>query len=426
MKNRKQGTARRVISIILAVLILGSLISGALIVLVSAESSSEIKDRLVELREQQAEIQAESDALEASINENQTKTQTIVEQKTDIDQQMEMSRQKIENLKQQVQQYSLLIAAKQKEVDEAEENEQTLQAQYRTRIRSMEETGSVSYWSILFQASSFSDLLDRVDMIQEIAKSDQLMLEQLAAATAAVKAEREELETQRAELEAAQVQLADEQAVLEAQREQADLLIIRMQIEYASLSEEFKAAEEAEDEIRQTIKETETAYFNALQKEQAEAERIAALNKQNNNKADANSAGATASGGFLFPLAYSNGVTCAYGPRTHPIYGYEGFHYGVDLGSSMNTAIYATKSGTVTASSYGEANGYYVTINHGDGYSSVYAHMVSNEVSVGDYVTQGQVIGHVGTSGWSTGPHLHFEILLNGSNINPMTCISLP
>ena len=119
-------------------------------------------------------------------------------------------------------------------------------------------------------------------------------------------------------------------------------------------------------------------------------------------------------------------MTCAYGPRTHPIYGYNGFHYGVDLGSSMNTAIYATKSGTVTASSYGNANGYYVTINHGDGYSSLYAHMVSNEVSVGDYVTQGQVIGHVGTSGWSTGPHLHFEIYLNGSNVNPMSYISVP
>lgn len=423
---KKNGAFRRVVSIVLAVLILGSLVSGALVMLVNAASSSEIKSELVKLREQQAEIEARSKELETSINENQSRTKTIVEQKADIDQQMEISRQKIENLKEQIQQYSLLIAEKQKEVDASVAREESLQQQYKTRIRSMEETGSVSYWSILFQASSFSDLLDRVDMIHEIAKSDQLMLQQLSEATAAVKAEREELEQQKTELEAAQVELADEQAVLEAQREQADKLIIQMQIEYAALSDEFKAAEEAENAIRQTIKKTETDYFNALQKEKAEAERIAALNRQNNNKADSNSAGATASGGFLFPLGWSNGVTCAYGPRTHPIYGYQGFHYGVDLGSSMNTAIYATKSGTVTASSYGEANGYYVTINHGDGYSSLYAHMVSNEVAVGDYVTQGQVIGHVGTSGWSTGPHLHFEIYLNGSNINPMTCISVP
>ena len=196
---KKNGAFRRVVSIVLAVLILGSLVSGALVMLVNAASSSEIKSELVKLREQQAEIEARSKELETSINENQSRTKTIVEQKADIDQQMEISRQKIENLKEQIQQYSLLIAEKQKEVDASVAREESLQQQYKTRIRSMEETGSVSYWSILFQASSFSDLLDRVDMIHEIAKSDQLMLQQLSEATAAVKAEREELEQQKTE-----------------------------------------------------------------------------------------------------------------------------------------------------------------------------------------------------------------------------------
>ena len=92
----------------------------------------------------------------------------------------------------------------------------------------------------------------------------------------------------------------------------------------------------------------------------------------------------------------------------------------------MENEIVATKSGTVTGATYGEANGYYVTINHGDGYSSIYAHMTNYVVSAGDTVKQGQLIGYVGTTGWSTGPHLHFEILLNGSNVNPMNYISLP
>ena len=98
----------------------------------------------------------------------------------------------------------------------------------------------------------------------------------------------------------------------------------------------------------------------------------------------------------------------------------------MDLAAGMGTEIYATKSGTVTGATYGEANGYYVTINHGDGYSSIYAHMTNYVVSAGDTVKQGQLIGYVGTTGWSTGPHLHFEILLNGSNVNPMNYISLP
>ncbi|MBQ1264122.1 MAG: peptidoglycan DD-metalloendopeptidase family protein, partial [Oscillospiraceae bacterium] len=295
---------------------------------------------------------------------------------------------------------------------------------YRTRIRSMEETGTISYWSILFQANSFSDLLDRLDMIHEIAESDQLMLEKLAEATEQVKSEREELEAQRVELEQTEQQLADEQTAMEEKRAESDKLILQMASEAAILSGEFEIAEAMEEEIRAQIKKTETEYYNALSRE--EAARIAEMNKKNNNKVSGNGKGATSTGGFFFPLAWSNGVTSAYGQRVHPIYGYNGFHYGVDLGAGMNTAIYATKSGTVTASTYGEANGYYVTVNHGDGYSSLYAHMVSNEVSVGDYVKQGDLIGHVGTSGWSNGPHLHFEILYNGSNVNPMNYISVP
>ena len=419
----KQRKLTRLVCIILAVVMVLSLVAYALTLVVGAASSKEILKELEALRAEQSEIKAKSDALEASIEQNQSKTQTLVQQKADLDQQMEITRTTINNLHAQVQQYSLLIAEKQKELEAAQDAEARLQEQYRTRLRSMEETGSVSYWSILFQASSFSDLLDRVDMIREIAKSDQLILKQLAEATAAVERERTELEQQRQELEQTEQELNEQQTLQEQQREESNKMILQMQVEYAALSEDYKAAEAAEDELRETIKRTETAYFNALSKE--EAARIAAQNKANNNKANPNSAGATATGGFLFPLAWSNGVTCAYGPRTHPIYGYQSNHTGVDLGSGMNTEIYATKSGTVTASSYGEANGYYLTINHGDGYSSLYAHMVSNEVSVGDYVTQGQVIGHVGLSGWTTGAHLHFEILYNGSNVNPMNYISL-
>ena len=419
----------RIISIVLAAVILLSLVSTALIVMVHAASSSEIKSKLADLRAKQAEIQKQSDELEKSIAENKDQTKTLVGQKAEIDQEMEMSRQKIENLNEQIQQLNLLIAEKQTELEASVAKEEALQKQYKARLRSMEETGSVSYWSILFRASSFSDLLDRVDMIREIAESDQLMLKQLSAATQAVETERADLEQQKLDLQQTEDDLAVEQAELETKRAKADTLITQMQAEYASLSDEFLAAEADEAAVREQIKKAETDYFNALAKEQAAAAAAAAAaNKPSSgsNNSSASSSGGASSGGFAFPLAYSTGVTCAYGPRVHPINGNKSFHYGVDLAAGMNTEIYATKSGTVTGATYGEANGYYVTINHGDGYSSLYAHMVSNEVSVGDYVTQGQVIGHVGMSGWTTGAHLHFEILYNGSNVNPMNYISLP
>ena len=418
----------RIISIVLAAVILLSLVSTALIVMVHAASSSEIKSKLADLRAKQAEIQKQSDELEKSIAENKDQTKTLVSQKAEIDQEMEMSRQKIENLNEQIQQLNLLIAEKQTELEASVAKEEALQKQYKARLRSMEETGSVSYWSILFRASSFSDLLDRVDMIREIAESDQLMLKQLSAATQAVETERADLEQQKLDLQQTEDDLAVEQAELETKRAKADTLITQMQVEYASLSDEFLAAEADEAAVREQIKKTETDYFNALAKEQAAAAAAAAAaNKaSNSNNSSASSSGGASSGGFAFPLAYSTGVTCAYGPRVHPINGNKSFHYGVDLAAGMNTEIYATKSGTVTGATYGEANGYYVTINHGDGYSSIYAHMTNYVVSVGDSVKQGQLIGYVGTTGWSTGPHLHFEILYNGSNVNPMNYISLP
>ena len=418
----------RIISIVLAAVILLSLVSTALIVMVHAASSSEIKSKLADLRAKQAEIQKQSDELEKSIAENKDQTKTLVSQKAEIDQEMEMSRQKIENLNEHIQQLNLLIAEKQTELEASVAKEEALQKQYKARLRSMEETGSVSYWSILFRASSFSDLLDRVDMIREIAESDQLMLKQLSAATQAVETERADLEQQKQDLQQTETDLAAEQAELETKRAKADTLITQMQAEYASLSDEFLAAEADEAAVREQIKKTETDYFNALAKEQAAAAAAAAAaNKtSNSNNSSSSSSGGASSGGFAFPLAYSTGVTCAYGPRVHPINGNKSFHYGVDLAAGMNTEIYATKSGTVTGATYGEANGYYVTINHGDGYSSIYAHMTNYVVSVGDSVKQGQLIGYVGTTGWSTGPHLHFEILYNGSNVNPMNYISLP
>ena len=419
----------RIISIVLAAVILLSLVSTALIVMVHAASSSEIKSKLADLRAKQAEIQKQSDELEKSIAENKDQTKTLVSQKAEIDQEMEMSRQKIENLNEQIQQLNLLIAEKQTELEASVAKEEALQKQYKARLRSMEETGSVSYWSILFRASSFSDLLDRVDMIREIAESDQLMLKQLSAATQAVETERADLEQQKLDLQQTEDDLAVEQAELETKRAKADTLITQMQAEYASLSDEFLAAEADVAAGREQIKQAETEYCKALAKEQAAAAAAAAAaNKPSSgsNSSSSSASGGASSGGFAFPLAYSTGVTCAYGPRVHPINGNKSFHYGVDLAAGMNTEIYATKSGTVTGATYGEANGYYVTINHGDGYSSIYAHMTNYVVSAGDSVKQGQLIGYVGTTGWSTGPHLHFEILYNGSNVNPMNYISLP
>ena len=116
-------------------------------------------------------------------------------------------------------------------------------------------------------------------------------------------------------------------------------------------------------------------------------------------------------------------LTSPFGYRIHPIYGDWRFHSGVDLACSEGTPIYAARSGQVTAASYNGSMGYYVQINHGDGYASIYMHMTHYIVSAGEYVSQGEVIGYVGSTGDSTGDHLHFGISYYGEYVNPMEYI---
>lgn len=416
MKTNRKTHCLRILCALLALLTLFGMTSG-LLAPVRAAQSQKILTELQKLREEQSGIQKKRTALSAEIAENKKQTQSVVEQKSDIDRQIELSNETIDNYNAQIQQYSLLIAEKQKELDEAELHETQLQEQYKARLRSMEETGTVSYWSILFKASSFSDLLDRVDMIHEIAKSDQLMMKKLSEATEAVQQSREELEQEQQQMQTARDELAAQEAQLEMQRAEADALLLQIAEECEKMTAEYQGYLAQEDALSKQVAKAEKDYYQALAKE--EAARLAELNKQNNyvptNKD---------SSGFLYPLPYRVAITDSYGYRTHPVTGKKTtWHNGVDLAAGAGTAIYATKSGTVTTALRSDIWGNYVVINHGDGFSSLYAHMQGLIVKAGDYVKQGQTIGYVGSTGLSTGPHLHFTIYYNGADVNPMSYI---
>jgi len=416
MKTNRKTHCLRILCALLALLTVFGMTSG-LLAPVRAAQSQKILTELQKLREEQSGIQKKRTALSAEIAENKKQTQSVVEQKSDIDRQIELSNETIDNYNAQIQQYSLLIAEKQKELDEAELHETQLQEQYKARLRSMEETGTVSYWSILFKASSFSDLLDRVDMIHEIAKSDQLMMKKLSEATEAVQQSREELEQEQKQMQTARDELAAQEAQLEMQRAEADALLLQIAEECEKMTAEYQGYLAQEDALSKQVAKAEKDYYQALAKE--EAARLAELNKQN-NYVPANKD----SSGFLYPLPYRVAITDSYGYRTHPVTGKKTtWHNGVDLAAGAGTAIYATKSGTVTTALRSDIWGNYVVINHGDGFSSLYAHMQGLIVKAGDYVKQGQTIGYVGSTGLSTGPHLHFTIYYNGADVNPMSYI---
>ena len=412
-----------VISLMLCVLMVGGLLTSALMTMASAASSSEIQKTLNDLKNQAQEIADQGAALQQEIDANQSDTQTTIEKKSDIDKQITITEAEIQNTNAQIQQYSLLIAEKQSELEDALARQAEMNETYKARIRAMEENGTISYWSVLFKATSFSDLLSRIDSIHEVAEADQRMLDELDAIAQEIEADRQSLEDEMAAQEEAKAALAEQEATLQAQRSEADAYLIELAAAYDNLTDEYLANEAEEEALRKEIMEAQAAYEAALSAE--EAERLAQQNQNNVAGSGSTSNVTSSTSGFISPLPGGAYVTCAYGWRIHPIWGDKRFHSGVDLGASQGTPIYAIAAGTVTTATYGDANGYYVSISHGNGYGSVYCHMTNYIVSVGDSVSQGQVIGYVGSTGWSTGPHLHFEIHVNGSTVNPMDYISL-
>lgn len=412
-----------VISLMLCVLMVGGLLTSALMTMASAASSSEIQKTLNDLKNQAQEIADQGAALQQEIDANQSDTQTTIEKKSDIDKQITITEAEIQNTNAQIQQYSLLIAEKQSELEDALARQAEMNETYKARIRAMEENGTISYWSVLFKATSFSDLLSRIDSIHEVAEADQRMLDELDAIAQEIEADRQSLEDEMAAQEEAKAALAEQEATLQAQRSEADAYLIELAAAYDNLTDEYLANEAEEEALRKEIMEAQAAYEAALSAE--EAERLAQQNQNNVAGSGSTSNVTPSTSGFISPLPGGAYVTCAYGWRIHPIWGDKRFHSGVDLGASQGTPIYAIAAGTVTTATYGDANGYYVSISHGNGYGSVYCHMTNYIVSVGDSVSQGQVIGYVGSTGWSTGPHLHFEIHVNGSTVNPMDYISL-
>ena len=410
MKNRKFWVS--LLAGIMAGVMLLSLIFSILPARVFAKTSSEIKEEIEELEDQQMDIWIQMDELEAQQDENWESTEEMVAQKNNIDQQINLLNTEIENINEQIRNYTLLISANQEELDAAEAVLEELNEKNKERIRAMEEEGDLSYWSVLFKASSFTDLVDRLNMIEEIQKADQRRMEELSRAADAVAEARETLEAEKASLEESRQELAEAQTVLDEKRAEADEILAQLNAEQRELQALYEEYEDLEQALTAEIAEAEKAYTEQKKKE----EEAAAAAKPSGGTS------APSSGGWVSPCSYTV-LTSAYGWRIHPITGKESFHSGVDLANVTGTPIYAAKSGTVTVATYNGVYGYYVQINHGDGFSSLYGHMTHYIVSVGQSVSAGQVIGYMGSTGWSTGSHLHFTIYYNGSTVNPMNYI---
>ncbi len=384
----------------------------------SAESSAQIQQRLEALKAEKADIDARLAGLDSDIDTNFSQIEAIVALKDRVNQEIFLLTQQTININNQISEYRLLVAEKQDELDTAQSHLDALQADSKERIRAMEKNGKISYWSVLFRANSFTDFLDRLQMIEQIADADIAKLRELADAAEAVERAAAALEAELTQLEQTSAELAAAQETLKEKRAESDALLadlVSRGLEYEQLLE----AAEAE------IAALETQIANAEQDYQdAKADEWAAAHPGQSGGSTTPSPDMPNNAGWIVPCNYSV-FTSAFGYRDHPIYGGNRFHYGVDLAGSTGTPIYAARSGTIREATRNSSAGYYVSIDHGDGYRSIYMHMTHYIVYPGQYVEQGQVIGYMGDTGASKGTHLHFGISYNGSYVNPANYINI-
>lgn len=417
MKNRKFWIS--LMAGLLALLMVLGIVVSIIPTKVSAASSSEIRAEIDELESRGAEIQAQIDELNGQLSENLSEMTGIVEQKKVLDQQIGLIQAQIANTNEQINAYTSLIADKQEELDTAQSRYDILSEQNKERIRAMEEEGTLSYWSVLFKANNFSDLLDRLNMMEEIAASDRRRMEELSEAAAEVASAKEALETEKANLEASKEQLAASQEELNAKSEEADGLLEELRARGAEFEAQMALAEEVQSDIMLQLEDK-----NAELEEAQYQEWLASQPPDSGSFGGDTtpSEGVPSSSGWICPVPYYT-LSSPFGMRLHPIWGDWRMHYGVDMGCAQGTPIYAARGGTVVGAGWNDSMGWYVRINHGDGFTSIYMHMTHHIVYYGDTVEQGQVIGYVGSTGDSTGPHLHFGIAYNGTYVNPMAYI---
>lgn len=418
MKNLKK-TLRSVVCALLAAVVFAASLPAY------AVSQSEIDDLQKKLDALEQQAQEQQDV----INDLTNQKARFITRKLALDGKIEINRQMIELIGEQIKIYDEIIAEKQAELDKALEKETAQTELLRSRIRAMEENSNYSYASFIFDSSSVTELLSRIGDVNDIMHYDKALEEEYMAAREDVESIKKSYEEVRHEQELLQKELDTKQAELDAQVEAAYTMIADIETLSDDAQAEYDAIAEEEAKAEETLQE-------AIRKRAAEE---AAKNAANNANSGGNSGGsggnsggggssgggsATSLSNLQWPVPSCTLITSRFGYRVAPTTGASTYHGGLDIGAGMGASIVAAGAGDVI---YAGANGGYgncVMIDHGNGVVTVYAHMSSIGVSYGQYVTAGQYVGAVGSTGVSTGPHCHFEIRINGAQTDPAAYFS--
>lgn len=444
----KKKTTRLISGIIAGVLVatmvIGILATG--ISFAAAANKEELNNKLSSLEDEKTEVKKE-------IEELTKKADNAEATRKALQTQLDLTKQEIATVQECIDQIQAQIDVKTDELKVAEEQLQIKEELFSDRIRDMYEQGDTTYLDILLNSSSISNMLSRIEIVTQIMDYDKKVVEEYKAAKEDIKLKRDELQKSQDEQKSYQQNLsykADELAANEAQQaalqESLEKFKAEQEAEYDRISDEMMSVSNEIAEIsRREAEEAAAAAKAAAEKaaaekaaaEKAAAAKAAAQKSQSSSSSsggssddDGSSGGsASVSGGrysgvFTWPLPGYTSASSAYGWRIHPIYGTRKFHAGEDIPAPTGATIVAAQSGTVTTAGWVSGYGNYTVINHGGGVMTAYGHQSAIQVSVGQTVSAGEQIGLVGSTGNSTGPHLHFEVYVNGATQNPMSYFS--
>ncbi len=392
--------ARRILPMVMVTLLcMALIIPGA-----DASTQSEIDD----LKDEAAAIDERKEEVQQRLDQLSDDKEEAMARKEALDEQCAVIQEEIDNVSAQITEYDTLIAEKEAQIAENEAKEEAQYELFSKRVRVMEENGSISYWEVIFKATSVPDLLSRIDFINEIMDYDERIMEDLRTTRQQLAQERQELEDAKAAQVAAREELTERQNELETQRAEADALMQKIQAESDEYQDTLDALDQEEEDIQA---------------------RIVELSKQTTSGTSNATTGVVTSwmgsGGYMWPEKVSKRITSPFGPRSSPGGIGSTNHKGVDIGGvGYTTQVLASKAGTVIVSQYSQSYGNYVVVSHGSGNTTLYAHMSQRLVSAGQNVEQGQVLGITGSTGNSTGAHLHFEITEGGVRVNPLNYLT--
>lgn len=303
------------------------------------------------------------------------------------------------------------LSKNQAALKEAQKKEQQQTDSLRKRLRAIYEDGSLSYFNILMSSESIFDFFYKIEIIKEITEYDNNLLNTIKSTRAEIEDKQQQIEADKTAAEEKRAVVASKKQALDAQSQEKKNLIDK-ENESIEAAKARLAKIEAEEE--QTRREIAAREAEARRK----AEEAAKKNGTTYTPVVYNASG------MIWPVPSCHIVTSEYKMRVHPVTRQYKLHTGMDIGCRTGSAVVAAQAGTVLTASYNTAYGNYVVVSHGNGVSTLYAHNSSLLVSAGQTVKQGQTIARSGNTGYSTGPHMHFEVLINGNPVNPRGYVS--